>query len=225
MPGQPPTLQRILFASVASLTIGLGAVSVVAGLSDSVPVRLLQGLAVFFAGAAIIGGAVVLVLTHMAGWRGEGGGPQSEAEFEAIVQRAERLAAGGYDGPSLPYDDGQYGLSEGEDDEYALSGEKDFRALVRAAIDELPLEFHRALEHVAIVVSDGGRAQRAYGLYQGDTVARDFFHDRIVIFRDTLIRDFGHNPELLKAQVTRTVRHELAHHLGWGERGVRGLGL
>jgi predicted Zn-dependent protease with MMP-like domain len=39
------------------------------------------------------------------------------------------------------------------------------------------------------------------------------------------MRDFGHDPELLKAQVTRTVRHELAHHLGWGEPGVRGLGL
>jgi len=78
---------------------------------------------------------------------------------------------------------------------------------------------------VAIVVSDGGRRRRAYGLYQGDTVARDHFHDRIVIFRDTLLRDFGHDPEQLKAQVTRTVRHELAHHLGWDEKGVRGLGL
>ena len=106
--------------------------------------------------------------------------------------------------------------------------DEDFKALVRSAIDELPLEFHRALEHVAIVVSDGGprRGRRgAYGLYQGDTVAHDYFHDRIVIFRDTLLRDFGHDPELLKAQVTRTVRHELAHHLGWGEKGVRGLGL
>jgi predicted Zn-dependent protease with MMP-like domain len=96
---------------------------------------------------------------------------------------------------------------------------------VRSAIDDLPLDFHRALEHVAIVVSDGGRRQRAYGLYQGDTVAQDYFHDRIVIFRDTLVRDFGDDPDLLKAQVTRTVRHELAHHLGWDEKGVRRLGL
>jgi predicted Zn-dependent protease with MMP-like domain len=103
--------------------------------------------------------------------------------------------------------------------------EDDFKALVRRAVDELPLEFHRALEHVAIVVSDGGRSQRAYGLYQGDTVARDYFHDRIVIFRDTLLRDFGDDAELLRAQVTRTLRHELAHHLGWDENGVRGLGL
>jgi predicted Zn-dependent protease with MMP-like domain len=220
MPGPRPTIQRILFAAVASLTIGMGAVTVVTGLSDSVPVRLLQGLAVFFAGAAIIGGAVVLVMTHMAGWRE----PESEEEFEAIVQRAELLAAGGYDAPRYGYDDAEYGADD-DDDGYVLDGEEDFKALVRSAIDELPLEFHRALEHVAIDVSDGGRHRGAYGLYQGDTVARDFFHDRIIIFRDTLTRDFGHDPELLKAQVTRTVRHELAHHLGWGERGVRGLGL
>jgi predicted Zn-dependent protease with MMP-like domain len=221
-PNQPPTLRRILFAAVAALTIGLGVVSVLTGFSDSPSVRLLQGIAVFGAGAAIIGGVVVLAMTRMADWRD----PASEAEFEAIVQRAEELAALGYDGtaPEAAYGGGgdAYGA---DDDEFELSSDEDFKALVRSALDELPLEFHRALEHVAVVVSDGGRARRAYGLYQGDTVARDYFHDRIVIFRDTLMRDFGHDPELLKAQVRRTVRHELAHHLGWGEQGVRGLGL
>jgi len=49
--------------------------------------------------------------------------------------------------------------------------------------------------------------------------------DRIVIYRDTLLRDFGHDPDALRDQVVRTVRHELAHHLGWDELGVRGLGL
>jgi predicted Zn-dependent protease with MMP-like domain len=46
-----------------------------------------------------------------------------------------------------------------------------------------------------------------------------------VIYQDTLERDFGHDPDLLRAQVERVVKHELAHHLGWGESGVRGLGL
>jgi predicted Zn-dependent protease with MMP-like domain len=218
-PTQPPTLRRILFAAVAALTIGLGAVSVVTGFSDSPPVRLLQGVAIFGAGAAIIGSVVILAMTHFADWRE----PESEEEFEAIVQRAEQLAAEGRWGDSDS--DSESDVDVDDDDEYVLSGDEDFRALVRSAVDDLPLEFHRALEHVAIVVSDGGRARGAYGLYQGDTVARDFFHDRIIIFRDTLTRDFGHDPELLKAQVTRTVRHELAHHLGWGEKGVRGLGL
>ena len=220
---QPPTLGRILLSAVAALTIGLGVVSVLTGFSDSPPLRLLQGIAIFGAGAAIIGSVVVLAMTRMADWHE----PASEEEFEAIVQRAEELAALGYDGtpPDSAYGVGADAYGSDHDDEFELSSDEDFRALVRSALDELPLEFHRALEHVAVVVSDGGRARRAYGLYQGDTVARDYFHDRIVIFRDTLMRDFGHDPELLKAQVRRTVRHELAHHLGWGEKGVRGLGL
>ena len=216
MIGQQPTARRILFSAVAALTVGFGLVSVFAGFSDSLPVRLLQGLAVFGAGAVILGGAVVLALVHMAGWRD----PESEEDFEELVQRAERLAADGVWGAA---DDDRGG--EVQDEPLPVSDDEDFKALVRSAVDDLPLEFHRALEHVAIVVSDGGRRRRAYGLYQGDTVARDFFHDRIVIFKDTLLRDFGHDPELLKAQVTRTVRHELAHHLGWDEKGVRGLGL
>jgi predicted Zn-dependent protease with MMP-like domain len=219
MRSQPPTPRRILLSAVAALTIGLGAVSLVAGFSESFPVRLLQGLAVFGAGAVIIGGAVVLALVRLAGWRD----PESEEDFDAIVERAERLAADGSWGDSEDYQDED---DEGSEEElFDPYDEEDFKALVRTAVDDLPLEFHRALEHVAVVVSDSGRRRGAYGLYQGGTVARDYFHDRIVIFRDTLLRDFGHDPELLKAQVTRTVRHELAHHLGWDEKGVRGLGL
>jgi predicted Zn-dependent protease with MMP-like domain len=204
--------RRILLSAFAALTVGLGAVSLIWGFSASFPVRLLQGVAVFGAGAVVIAGAVVATMIRLAGWQ------DHESDFEALVQRAERLAAEGEDGYVEDYE-------LDDEDLFDPRNEEDFKALVRSAIDELPLEAHRALEHVAIVVSDGGRRRRAYGLYQGDTVARDFFHDRIVIFRDTLVRDFGHDPELLKAQVVRTVRHELAHHLGWDEKGVRGLGL
>jgi predicted Zn-dependent protease with MMP-like domain len=218
MSGSEPTARRILLSALAALTIGLGAVSLIAGFSDSFPLRLLQALAIFGAGAVIIGGAAVLVMIRLAGWDD----PESEEEFEALVQRAERLAAQDSWGDVEDYEDED---DDEDEDLFDPYDEDDFKALVRSAIDDLPLEFHRALEHVAVVVDDGGRRHRAYGLYQGDTVARDFFHDRIVIFRDTLLRDFGHDPELLKAQVTRTVRHELAHHLGWNEKGVRGLGL
>jgi predicted Zn-dependent protease with MMP-like domain len=211
-----PTVRRILFSALAALTIGLGAASLIVGLSDSFAVRLLQGIAVFAAGAVIVGGAVVLVMIRLAGWHD----PESETDFEALVLRTERLAAAGSWGE---WDED--GGEEEDEDLFDPRNEADFKVLVRRAIDDLPLEFHRALEHVAIVVSDSGRRTRAYGLYQGDTVAQDYFHDRIVIFRDTLLRDFGHDPELLKAQVTRTLRHELAHHLGWDEKGVRGLGL
>jgi len=219
MPGRQPTARRILFSALAALVVGLGGVSLIFGYSSTFPIGLVQGIAVFAAGAVIVGGAVVLAMIRLAGWRD----PVSEEEFDAIVERAERLASEGSWGEGD--DDLSPVAEEDEEDLFDPYDEEDFRALVRGAVDDLPLEFHRALEHVAVVVSDGGRKRKAYGLYEGDTVARDFFHDRIVIFRDTLLRDFGHDSALLRAQVTRTVRHELAHHLGWDENGVRGLGL
>jgi predicted Zn-dependent protease with MMP-like domain len=101
----------------------------------------------------------------------------------------------------------------------------EFEQMVAEAIDQLPEEFQQALEKVPVVVSDGGFERGAYGIYQGDTIAYDHWADRIVIFQDTLTRDFGHNRELLRTQIERVVRHELAHHLGWNERGVHDLGL
>ena len=100
-----------------------------------------------------------------------------------------------------------------------------FEALVADAIDALPEDIQRLLERVAVVISDLGFERHAYGEYFGDGVARDQYEDRIVIYRDTLERDFGHDRELLARQVERTLRHELAHHIGWDERGVGGLGL
>jgi len=100
-----------------------------------------------------------------------------------------------------------------------------FESMVADAIDRLPDEFQEVLAKVPVVVSDLGSEARAYGQYYGDGVARERYEDRIVIYRDTLERDFGHDRALLAKQVDRTLRHELAHHLGWNERGVGGLGL
>lgn len=101
----------------------------------------------------------------------------------------------------------------------------EFEGMVADAIDALPEQLLRVLETVPVVVSDLGTEHRAYGEYFGDGAVRDGFEDKIVIYRDTLERDFGHDRALLARQVERTLRHELAHHLGWDERGVGGLGL
>ena len=127
----------------------------------------------------------------------------AEHEFEQLVQRSEQLAKG--IGPNRD--------------------PTEFEWLVADALDRLPRQFQRVLDSVPVIISDRGAEHGAYGLYQGGSIAHDYYHDRIVIFQDTLVRDFGHNPELLAAQIERTVRHELAHHLGWDEPGVRGLGL
>jgi hypothetical protein len=57
-----------------------------------------------------------------------------------------------------------------------------------------------------VVVSDLGFERHAYGEYFGDGLAAERYEDRIVIYRDTLERDFGHDPELLARQVERTLR-------------------
>src|ERR1700693_5407403 len=46
----------------------------------------------------------------------------------------------------------------------SLKTEADFELAVRAAIDELPEQFQRALDDVVITVSDDGAEERAYGM-------------------------------------------------------------
>jgi predicted Zn-dependent protease with MMP-like domain len=212
-------LRRVLTAAAISLLLGLAFVAIAWGYSDSWLVGMLERTAVFAAGAVVVFGGLAWIVLRMADWRA----PESEEEFEQVVERSERLAREGLAGDD-EWDE------DDEDDDYGWDGldphdRDDFDRLVALALDDLPFEFQRALEHVPVVVSDKGRRRRAYGLYEGDGAARDNFPDRIVIFRDTLVRDFGDDAERLRAEVTRTVRHELAHHLGYNEPGVRGLGL
>lgn len=49
--------------------------------------------------------------------------------------------------------------------------------------------------------------------------------DEIMVFRDTLVRDFGDDPGRLRMHVNQTVCHEVAHRLGFNEARVRKLGL
>jgi predicted Zn-dependent protease with MMP-like domain len=153
-------------------------------------------------GVAVGALAIVLVAAWVTATLVQRGG-MSEPEFERVVERTERLAR----------------------DPDAPAPQSEFDELVADAIDRLPPEFQRVLEEVPVVVSHRGAREAAYGHYYGDTIARDDFEDRIVLYRDTLERDFGHDPDLLEDEIERTLRHELAHHLGWAEGGVRDLGL
>jgi predicted Zn-dependent protease with MMP-like domain len=154
--------------------------------------------------ALLVGGGLLLMLgTAWASVALTGGDGMPEHEFERLVRRSEELAAD----PGL------------------RATTSEFDLIVADAIDALPSDFQRLLDETPVVVSQLGAEHRAYGHYFGDTVARDDYPDRIVLYQDTLERDFGWDRELLRAQVERTLRHELAHHLGWNEPGVRDLGL
>ena len=101
-----------------------------------------------------------------------------------------------------------------------------FARLVAEALDALP-DFLRAEldRNVVVTISDDGVSDRAYGMYIGGTVANRGRRHQIVIFRDTLQRDYGSDPNMLRRLVTMVVRHEMAHHLGAGEQHVSDLGL
>ena len=176
-------------------------------------VALLTGLLILFINPPSLGGlddlvalaAGALAIMLVTAWLTVTliGEEMPEPEFRRLVDRSEVLAT--LPPPERP--------------------PSEFDELVIEALDGLPEEFHELLEHTPVIVSQLGREHGAYGHYIGGTIANDGFPDRIVIYQDTLERDFGHDPDLLRAQVQRTVRHEVAHHLGWGEAGVRGLGL
>jgi predicted Zn-dependent protease with MMP-like domain len=156
------------------------------------------GLLTLLAAAA----AFVLVVAWMTVALMGSDGP-SEEEFERLIRRSEELAAS----PQLAAEAGEFDL------------------MVADAIDRLSPEFRELLETTPVVVSQRGAEARAYGHYFGGGYTRGDYEHRIVLYQDTLERDFGWDPELLRAQVERTLRHELAHHIGWNEPGVRGLGL
>jgi predicted Zn-dependent protease with MMP-like domain len=208
-----PPARRIVFAAAAALCVGLTAVVIVAGWSPDRTVKAIETLAVVGAVAVVLFSVFGVIGMRLADYRE----PESEEEFEKVVLRAERLAR---EGVAAEPDESEFLDLDPYDDD-------DFEALVADALDELPDLLRRLVENhnVAVVISDGGRRRGAYGLYHGDGASRDDVPDRIVIYRDTLRRDFGHDPELLREQVTRTVRHELAHHVGFDELGVRDLGL
>jgi predicted Zn-dependent protease with MMP-like domain/uncharacterized membrane protein len=206
-----PIGRRIAMSALITFCTAILVVTVIGGLSTIYAVKLMQIAACVLAAIVVLAAVMVVITGRLADYTS----PEDEEEFEELVRRSERLA--------------KENLAA-EPDEYEFldldpRNPRDFEELVREALDDLPDLLLKALDHVAVVISDKGRRHRAYGLYQGDTAARDNYPDRIIIFRDTLLRDFGHDPDELRAQVTRTVRHELAHHLGADELGVRELGL
>ena len=209
-----PRMQRTVFAAAVAFSLGLMVIVFAqGGLSDSLPLRMLEGLAIAVVAIFVLGAIMAAIGGRMATYTS----PEDDADFERLVLRSERLAR---DGLTVEPEENSFMELDPLDDD-------DFEELVREALDGLPDLLRNVVENhnVAVVISDGGRRRGAYGLYHGDGATRDDVPDRIVIYHDTLRRDFGHDPDLLREQVTITVRHELAHHIGFDELGVRGLGL
>src|SRR4051794_22382790 len=127
----------------------------------------------------IIAAAVAFVL--VVGWATVammGSDGPSEEEFERLIRRSEELAAS----PQLAAEAGEFDI------------------LVADAIDRLPPEFQELLESTPVVVSRRGTEVSAYGHYFGGGYTRGDYEHRIVLYQDTLERDFGWDRELLRAR-------------------------
>lgn len=115
-----------------------------------------------------------------------------------------------------------------------------FERLVERALAGIPSPFRECLHEVAIVIDDEPSADQLadgglepegtlYGLYEGvprieygaDWVSAP---NRITLFRLPLEEDFP-DPDDLAEEVRITVVHELAHHLGIGDRRLGELGV
>jgi predicted Zn-dependent protease with MMP-like domain len=118
---------------------------------------------------------------------------------------------------------------------YELSDEA-FDRLISQAMDELPQDYIKGLDNVAIVYADEPdrfQAQKAglregnllLGLYEGIPLpARGAGYtfvlpDKITLFKYPIMA-VSHGPEGLFAQVKRTLWHEIAHYYGLNHQRI-----
>jgi len=117
----------------------------------------------------------------------------------------------------------------------------EFEELVRESLDELPEEFAKRIENVAIVVEDEPDAElmrslglhprrdTLFGLYQGVPLKHrgasygNVLPDKISIYYRPLLR-YCRTPEQIRRQVRTTVIHEIAHYFGMDDAAIRELG-
>lgn len=112
---------------------------------------------------------------------------------------------------------------------YQLSDEQ-FDTLITRAMDELPQDYIRGLENVAIVMADEPTEEQKMkmklrentillGLYEGIPLTQRggnysfVLPDKITLFKYSILRVVRSEDELYE-QIKRTLWHEIAHYYG-----------
>jgi predicted Zn-dependent protease with MMP-like domain len=119
--------------------------------------------------------------------------------------------------------------------------EQEFQELVAKALDEIPEEFDKEWENVAVIVSTGSvsdidkkkmgvpEEHLVFGTYSGVDRTKGHWAQGsrhiVTIYQPALERKCGADKEYLEREIRRTVLHELAHHLGMPHSRMREIGL
>jgi predicted Zn-dependent protease with MMP-like domain len=113
-----------------------------------------------------------------------------------------------------------------------------FEALVAEALDQLPPYVQERMDNVAVLVQDrpteaqfAGSHDELLGLYEGiNRVDRGAgYHlatpDRITLFWRPIIEEVGDGDrDAIRAEIRKTVIHEVAHHFGIDDAELERLG-
>jgi predicted Zn-dependent protease with MMP-like domain len=105
----------------------------------------------------------------------------------------------------------------------------EFKQMVADAVDSLPAAFGHAMSNVAVVVDEEAQGRSLFGLYEGVPLSKARYRqwsihpDKITIYRRTICESCTTESEV-RAQVYRTVIHEIAHHFGINDPRLRELG-
>jgi len=104
-----------------------------------------------------------------------------------------------------------------------------FEELVVEAIDALPNWVHEAMDNVSLLIEDAPPPGQPglLGLYHGVPLSKrgggytNVLPDTITVYRASIMRVSGPDEERVRAQVMRTVAHEVAHHFGISDDRLR----
>ncbi len=118
-----------------------------------------------------------------------------------------------------------------------MMNQEEFSLLVNKALEELPEEFLSNLENIDVVVEEEAtpaqlkrsglkKGETLLGLYEGipQTKRTSYYGmvlpDKITIFQKTIEARCRNDAELY-AEISRVLKHEIAHHFGISDKRLR----
>jgi len=119
---------------------------------------------------------------------------------------------------------------------------KEFEALTRDALEELPEEFKDKLQNLDVVIEEKpdmdmvkrlglGAKGRLLGLYHGVPLKnRTHYYgmvmpDKIILYRQNIERECKENGLDIRKEVKHVIQHEIAHHFGISDKRLKDLGV